>query len=26
ESLQGDIQFADVAEAMGAQIERHANE
>ena len=26
ESLQGDIQFADVAEAMGARIERHANE
>ncbi|MCC9162142.1 3-phosphoshikimate 1-carboxyvinyltransferase [Alcaligenes sp. MMA] len=26
ESLQGDIQFADVAQAMGARIERHANE
>lgn len=26
DSLQGDIQFADVAEAMGARIERHANE
>lgn len=26
ESLQGDIQFADVAEAMGARIERHAND
>lgn len=26
DSLQGDVQFADVAEAMGAHIERHANE